>query len=77
MKVRICARPRGPLVVHLDGVDCELRDAEDRPIDVAGRDKLLLCRCGASSSRPLCDGSHNRIGFEAPTATGEDGATDP
>lgn len=58
---RITAKPRGPLVVE---GDIELIDLDGNPVDVAGRKRLLLCRCGASQTKPLCDGSHNRTGFE-------------
>ncbi len=33
--------------------------------DLAGRPRVALCRCGASSKKPFCDGSHAKIGFES------------
>ncbi|MEZ5099800.1 MAG: CDGSH iron-sulfur domain-containing protein [Thermoleophilia bacterium] len=28
--------------------------------------KIALCRCGQSANKPFCDGTHKRVGFEAP-----------
>lgn len=32
--------------------------------DVDTRSRYSLCRCGASSNKPLCDGTHAKIGFD-------------
>ncbi len=33
------------------------------------RNRVTLCRCGHSSNKPLCDGTHSEIGFRAPSPT--------
>lgn len=47
---------RGPLRV----VDPEGNELHFPP----GR-SVALCRCGASDTKPLCDGTHKTIGFSA------------
>ena len=68
MTIRICPRSRGPLVVEVGDNPVEIEGLDGRPMKRPEGTKLYLCRCGASSNKPLCDGSHNRIGLEAPPA---------
>jgi len=48
----------GPLWVT-GGVSVVASDGE--PLET--RNRVTLCRCGASSNKPLCDGSHKTVGF--------------
>ena len=41
---------------------CRVRNA--RGEDVPARGRFALCRCGSSSNKPFCDGTHARIGFD-------------
>lgn len=48
----------------------EVRSLENGPNQVLVDDKLVaeFCRCGHSSTKPLCDGTHEEVGFQAPEA---------
>ncbi len=48
----------GPLLVT-GGVSVSRSDGE--PFET--RNRMTLCRCGASTNKPLCDGSHAAVGF--------------
>jgi CDGSH-type Zn-finger protein len=58
--LKITVRNDGPL--RVEGTITLLDDA-GRAWGLAGRTAVSLCRCGESSSKPFCDGSHNRSGF--------------
>jgi CDGSH-type Zn-finger protein len=42
-----------------------LVDADGTEHDLAGKMRISLCRCGGSTSKPFCDGTHSKIGFRA------------
>ena len=65
MAVKISIRPNGPYLVE---GDVEVLDANGNKVDTTGRPKIALCRCGASSQKPFCDGTHSKIGFQAAEA---------
>lgn len=63
--VEISLRPSGPLLVK---GPITLRDVDGNEIDLAGKTTVALCRCGASTTKPFCDGTHSKIGFMAANA---------
>lgn len=64
-QVKITVRNNGPLRVDDPNGVIEMVDAEGNKYDLAGKTGFSLCRCGASANRPFCDGSHNKIAFQA------------
>ena len=62
MTINIKVRDNGPLVVE---GDFTLTDANGNDIPVV---KKALCRCGGSTTKPFCDGTHSKIGFQGAMA---------
>ena len=61
--VQIKVRENGPYkvtgpitLIDADGNEFELPD-DGKPV--------ALCRCGGSTTKPFCDGTHSKTGFEA------------
>ena len=71
MAIEIVARKDGPYLVTGDLSQLELRDGDGNLYDTADQKRVFLCRCGASTTQPFCDGQHTKIGFEAAEAAVE------
>ena len=74
--VTITVRKNGPY--RIEG-PVNLIDHDGNPIAMPeGKPWISLCRCGASVTKPFCDGTHSRIGFKgAEEAQQEFDATRP
>ena len=60
MKLRF--RENGSIAIDLpEGTQYTLNGKEQ----VLEKPKLALCRCGYSSNKPFCDGSHRHSDFQA------------
>ena len=65
MTTTVRLRQNGPYVIDSDDVRIIDWNGAEYPID---RRPVALCRCGASTKKPFCDGTHSRIGFQAAEA---------
>ena len=73
MTIKMLFTPDGPIAVGGDLSELKLTDSTGQPIDISGETKIFLCRCGGSSTKPFCDGSHETIGFSAAEAAAAPG----
>jgi CDGSH-type Zn-finger protein len=73
-QVTIRATPNGPYLVE---GNIDLYDTEGSKVSTENRPKIALCRCGASSNKPFCDGTHSRIGFQAAERVNPESAEKP
>ncbi|MFT4774211.1 MAG: CDGSH-type Zn-finger protein [Ilumatobacter sp.] len=58
LPVEVAVIPDGPLWVS-GGIEVTQSDGTK----LETRNRVTLCRCGQSASKPLCDGSHKAAGF--------------
>jgi CDGSH-type Zn-finger protein len=63
MPVTIRVRPNGPLLIE---GEVTIVDQHGNPFPLnPAKPNVALCRCGHSSRRPFCDGTHNTCGFQS------------
>lgn len=60
--VRVQTLKNGPYLVT---GPIDLVDPDGKAFRVAGKTTIALCRCGGSTTKPFCDGTHSRAGFKA------------
>jgi CDGSH-type Zn-finger protein len=51
--------------IRVEG-EFEIADQDGKLFGLAGRNKIGLCRCGHSETKPFCDGSHKKVNFQSP-----------
>lgn len=60
-EVTIQALKNGPFLVK---GPVQVVEAQGKPLPVQQDQAVALCRCGHSSNKPFCDGSHQKVGFQ-------------
>jgi CDGSH-type Zn-finger protein len=60
-EIKITTLDDGPYLVK---GPMKILDAEGNEFRVE-RKTVALCRCGGSTTKPFCDGTHSKIGFRA------------
>jgi CDGSH-type Zn-finger protein len=63
--VTIKVRQNGPY--RIEGDDVTVVDWNGEAYTII-KQPIALCRCGGSTTKPFCDGTHSKIGFQAAEA---------
>ena len=65
--VTITVRENGSY--RIDG-PVRIVDADGNEFEQPQGKAVALCRCGHSASKPFCDGTHRKAGFQGPERAG-------
>ncbi|HEV8661387.1 MAG TPA: CDGSH iron-sulfur domain-containing protein [Thermoanaerobaculia bacterium] len=71
MSITIKIAENGPYIVQ---GEFKLIDAQGQEVPVQ---KPKLCRCGGSTTKPFCDGTHSKIGFQGAIAAVQESEKKP
>ena len=66
--VQVQATENGPYKVT---GTIDLLDPDGNPV-ATKTSTVFLCRCGGSTNKPFCDGTHSKIGFQGAMAAVSD-----
>jgi CDGSH-type Zn-finger protein len=72
--ITIRVRQNGPYRVEGDDVTVIDWNGNEYKIE---KKPFVLCRCGGSTKKPFCDGTHSRNGFQAAEAAVPDSGDKP
>ncbi|HOJ04682.1 MAG TPA: CDGSH iron-sulfur domain-containing protein [Bacteroidota bacterium] len=61
MSTTITVANAGPIIIE---GEFTVVDAQGNSYGLGGRTRISLCRCGQSSNKPFCDGTHRSCGFD-------------
>jgi CDGSH-type Zn-finger protein len=64
--MKITASANGPYIIQTGGEKVVV--TKDGSEEVIERPVIALCRCGQSSNKPFCDGTHKAAEFGEPLA---------
>lgn len=76
MRITIRLKRNGPYLIAADEADqVTVVDAEGNALVPEPGRRIALCRCGGSSTKPFCDGTHRHNGFVGTSESGGPGAS--
>lgn len=59
--MKIKAAENGPYLIEVS----EAKVKRDGKEEALSQKIIALCRCGQSSNKPFCDGTHRKVNFQA------------
>jgi CDGSH-type Zn-finger protein len=65
MPTKIIVKTNGS--IRVEG-EFEVFDVNGNKFDLNGRGAISFCRCGQSSDKPFCDGTHKHVEFHSDIA---------